>query len=106
MNQHHTAIYEAGHVVIGRVLGMVCGGATIKQDSDSAGHAIIASPYASLEAWLDHGKFRENTTAFLGKVLSSMAGGAISRLTRTTPERFRTRQRAIRSAAVISRHTH
>ena len=70
----HTAIHEAGHAVIGRVLGMVCGDASIEQDSDSAGHAIIGPPYATLEAWLDHGKFRELSSVFVGRTLALMAG--------------------------------
>ena len=73
-NRNHTAIHEAGHAVIGRVLGMVCGGATIEQDSDSAGHAIVGPPYATLEAWLDQGKFRELASVFVGRTLTLMAG--------------------------------
>jgi len=33
----HTAFHEAGHAVIGRVLGMACGQVTIVPDHDSLG---------------------------------------------------------------------
>jgi len=32
-----TAVHEAGHAVIGRVLNMVCGNVSIIEDGDSAG---------------------------------------------------------------------
>ena len=64
VDKRATAIHEAGHAVIGRVLGLLCGGATIIQDEDSAGHAITNDPWAILFAWETRGKYRETETAF------------------------------------------
>jgi len=36
-----TAIHEAGHVVIGRVLEMPCGQVTILREDDTLGHAVV-----------------------------------------------------------------
>jgi hypothetical protein len=38
-NLKRTAVHEAGHAVIGRVLGLPCGHATIKSDGS---HAVVA----------------------------------------------------------------
>ena len=43
-----TAIHKAGHAVVGRAMIMLCGGATIIADEDSAGHSITAGPYAGM----------------------------------------------------------
>ena len=54
----HTAHHEAGHVVIGRVLGLPCGSATIIPDEDSSGHAITHDPWKALHIWWEEqGKF-------------------------------------------------
>jgi ATP-dependent Zn protease len=45
MSRQATAVHEAGHAVIGRVLGMVCGEATIVPDNaDEMGHAHPENP--------------------------------------------------------------
>ena len=49
--ERETAIHEAGHAVIGRVLCLGCGYVTIDADADSAGHSIIAGPYETLDLW-------------------------------------------------------
>ena len=41
----HIAVHEAGHAVIGRVLGMECGPVTIVPDDDSLGHSITFDPW-------------------------------------------------------------
>jgi hypothetical protein len=72
--QRHTAIHEAGHAVIGRVLGMICGHATVVQDDDSAGHAVTADPWFIHAAWEDRGKFRDPSSVFRGRIMTFMAG--------------------------------
>jgi CRP-like cAMP-binding protein len=49
MMRERTACHEAGHAVVGRVLGLDCGEATIKAnatgtDDESHGYAVIANP--------------------------------------------------------------
>lgn len=54
------AYHEAGHAVIGRVLMLACGSATIDPDYEEgeAGHTITADPYACLYEWQKRGKVR------------------------------------------------
>jgi hypothetical protein len=54
----HTAVHEAGHAVIGRVLDMDCGPVTIVPDDDSAGHSITFDPWVTYERWEERGKSR------------------------------------------------
>lgn len=73
----HTAIHEAGHAVVGRVLDLSCGHATIVPDGDSAGHVITRPPLGgTLERWWDVcGIFhRGEDAAFRGSVIALMAG--------------------------------
>jgi hypothetical protein len=72
-----TAYHEAGHAVIGRVLTLMCGEATIKPDykSRSWGVSICPDPYACLEEWEKRGKVRGSTKAvFCARIIQSMAG--------------------------------
>ncbi len=69
-----TAVHEAGHAVIGRVLKMTCGYVTIVADDDSAGHAITADPWAIMYDWDRRGHGRTARTVFRGRVLNLMAG--------------------------------
>jgi ATP-dependent Zn protease len=70
-----TAIHEAGHAVIARVLTLDCGGATIKPDHDSAAHAITNDPWACIFAWEQRGKVRNNQDAvWHARIMSFMAG--------------------------------
>jgi len=69
-----TAYHEAGHAVIGRVLGLSCGSTTIKPDYDSVGHAIIFDPWLVLNNWEKHGKYRDPSSVFLARTISLMAG--------------------------------
>lgn len=50
---NHVAIHEAGHAVIGRVLGLSCGGASIVENETEgeAGYAIGGCPEATLAMW-------------------------------------------------------
>jgi hypothetical protein len=80
-----TAIHEAGHAVIGRVLGLVCGPVTVTADHESAGHSIIADPWDTISAWNDAlqaqvecgacpVKYYNPRAAFRGTIVARMAG--------------------------------
>ena len=73
-DRQHTAIHEAGHAVISRVLGLPSGGTTIRSDGDSAGHGIVPDPYAIQARWELEGKHREFATVMRARILSYMAG--------------------------------
>ena len=69
-----TAYHEAGHAVIGRVLGLTCGGATIVPDYDegSAGHAVTYVE-RSIENWHCRGRLRW-VSMFRARILMLAAG--------------------------------
>jgi ATP-dependent Zn protease len=69
-----TAYHEAGHAVVGRVLGMICGSVTIRPDEDSAGHVLIEDPWLIDHYWEGLGKFRKIESVFRGRILGCMAG--------------------------------
>lgn len=69
-----TAYHEAGHAVIGRVLGLPCGLATIVPDHDSSGHALTPTPEETLSAWEREGKLRDMPSTIVGRIISVMAG--------------------------------
>ena len=76
-NPHHTAIHEAGHAVIARVLTLACGGATIVLDYDdgSTGHSITEDPWICYSEWEKCGKVRDNPDAVLhARIIAFMAG--------------------------------
>ncbi len=75
-DRHHTAIHEAGHAVIGRVLTLVCGYATIEADDDSSGHAITEDDWVTMSAWDAQGIYRGRgkDAATRGRILTFMAG--------------------------------
>jgi ATP-dependent Zn protease len=73
----HTAYHEAGHAVIGRVLTLLSGGATIEPDyeAESAGCAITENPHACERAWEKRGKVRYSLDVALhAQIITSMAG--------------------------------
>jgi hypothetical protein len=76
MDKWRTAIHEAGHAVIGRVLNMVCGDVTIVQDDDSAGYAICADPGENYNEWQLQGRFRGDTESSIlrFRIMTFMAG--------------------------------
>jgi ATP-dependent Zn protease len=69
-----TAYHEAGHAVIGRVLGMTCGGATILPDYDEgiAGHSISRDE-RSIADWECRGRSRW-VSMFRARIMMLMAG--------------------------------
>jgi hypothetical protein len=82
-----TAIHEAGHAVIGRVLGLSCGSVTIIANpaEGEAGHAIIFDPWKTASDWdraleeqVERGfvlsKCHDARSAFRGTILAKMAG--------------------------------
>ena len=76
-DRRHTAIHEAGHAVIGRLLKMLCGGASIIPNDDlgSAGNATIEPADVIAHQWELRGKFREYPrSAMRGRILTAMAG--------------------------------
>ena len=71
-----TAIHEAGHAVIGRVLGMACGKVTIvpNPSDDSGGHAITHDQWVTAKAWKERGKVgRDMASVFRGRIMTYMA---------------------------------
>ena len=70
-----TAYHEAGHAVAGRVLGMMCGRATIVPDFDAmeAGFTITEDPWKIDSAWETRGKYRASVSVFRGRIMSYMA---------------------------------
>ena len=73
------AIHEAGHAVIGRVLGLTCGQVTIVPDvtEGTAGHSITHDPWETLHHWENHrGKYRGDPmkSILTGRLLMLMAG--------------------------------
>lgn len=80
--REHTAVHEAGHAVIGRVLGVPCGHATILADEDSAGHSLAAPPQETLERWWHNlGRYyREEASAFHARIMTYMAGAEAERV--------------------------
>jgi ATP-dependent Zn protease len=56
----YTAYHEAGHAVIGRVLGLDCGSVSIVPDYTTmeSGHSITFDPHVTFEAWEARGRLR------------------------------------------------
>jgi hypothetical protein len=72
---NHTATHEAGHAVIGRLLGLRCGSATIipNYKEGSAGHAISPDPHISIAEWEARGRWRY-VSMFRAAMMMLMAG--------------------------------
>jgi ATP-dependent Zn protease len=72
-----TAYHEAGHAVIGRVLTLHCGRATIRPNYSKAeaGHAVTHEPYACLYEWEKRGHVRDSRDAvYHARIMTLMAG--------------------------------
>jgi ATP-dependent Zn protease len=72
----HTAIHEAGHAVIGRMLGMVCGQVTIipNLSEETAGVAITHDQWVTFGAWEKRDKYRDVSSVVRGRIMTLMAG--------------------------------
>lgn len=82
--RRRTAIHEAGHAVIGRVLKQVCGYATIipNEQEGEAGHTIDASPWLTYDYLLDQlgrGRGNELRSIMRGRIMTYMAGAEAER---------------------------
>jgi ATP-dependent Zn protease len=71
-----TAIHEAGHAVIGRVLGLECGKVTIVPDfrEMTSGVATADGQWKTCEAWEKRGKYRDIASVYRGRIIMLMAG--------------------------------
>lgn len=76
--ERYTACHEAGHAVVGRVLGLGCGRVTIVPDATGVGCATIKSPLAILDLWDARGRCRYNgrdlRSVYRAYIMSLMAG--------------------------------
>lgn len=72
----HVAIHEAGHAVIGRVLALPCGEATIEPDFEdgSAGYSHSGEFWDVDEEWMRRGKCRIGEHLPIARVITLMAG--------------------------------
>jgi hypothetical protein len=61
--------------VLGRVLTLVCGPASIEADQESAGHAITEDPLEIISEWNRRGHVRDSQNAvWIGRIIAFMAG--------------------------------
>jgi len=76
-----TAYHEAGHAVIGRVLTLPCGPATIKPSYEEmrAGYSITFDPYACEAEWQKRGKYRVRDAVWHARAIAYMAGAESER---------------------------
>jgi hypothetical protein len=74
----HTAVHEAGHAVIARVLRLRCGEVTIQPNEAEgyAGYAHTGDPWGTIDDWERAGRFRDHDSeqAYRGYILTVMAG--------------------------------
>lgn len=72
----HTAVHEAGHAVIGRVLTLPCAEATIEPDFEeqAAGTSDTGDFWSCEDRWMDRGKCRDTRHAVIARVITLMAG--------------------------------
>jgi hypothetical protein len=74
----YTAHHEAGHAVIGHVLGLVCGSVAVVPDAVGFGCATIKNPLATLDAWEVRGrcryKCRDLRSVYRACIMALMAG--------------------------------
>jgi hypothetical protein len=70
----HTAVHEASHATVARVLTLACGGTTIVPDAESLGFCAIADPLDIEAAWWMRGKVRGPDAAWHGHIIALMAG--------------------------------
>ena len=77
-HRRHAAVHEAGHAVVGRVLGLDSGAVTIEVNRREmeAGHAVILDPMFTLARWDRIGRFRGeiDRSAYRARIMANMAG--------------------------------
>lgn len=75
-NEFATAVHEAGHAVVGRVMAQECGEVSVVADHDemTAGYAITADPWDTVGAWDRAGRWREHRSIVIGRIIALMAG--------------------------------
>ncbi|MFC5504238.1 hypothetical protein [Bosea massiliensis] len=71
-----TAVHEAGHAVIGRVMAQECGEVTIIPDRSAmtAGYSITGDAWSTIHAWDQAGRWREYRSITIGRIITLMAG--------------------------------
>ena len=76
MNAYQTAVHEAGHAVIARVLGLTCRLVTIVPDEEKGtlGCAHVESPDDAWWRWIDLGKERDQFVAYRARMIVNLAG--------------------------------
>jgi ATP-dependent Zn protease len=74
--RYTTAVHEAGHVVIGRVLDLPCGSATIVPDRKrgTLGSAEVDTSEDAWFRWIDRGKERPLYVLLRATIIVDMAG--------------------------------
>jgi hypothetical protein len=65
------ATHESGHAVIGRVLGLRCGGATIE---DGHAHAVVATALDVNNDLIERGEYRDFRSSVFDKICVCLAG--------------------------------
>jgi len=73
-DEYRTAVHEAGHAVVGRVFGMLCGGATIERDEDGAAFAVTHDPHVTQWHYEQCARFIDIERLFRRRVYAYMAG--------------------------------
>jgi ATP-dependent Zn protease len=73
-----TAIHEAGHAVIGRILDFRCGKTSIRMRGKTSGYSIIPDPLEATDDWEKRwGKYyRDLNVAYRARIMVQMAGRA------------------------------
>lgn len=71
-----TAVHEAGHAIIGRVMAQKCGDISVVPDHEemTAGYAITADPMDTVSAWDQAGRWREHRSIVIGRIIALMSG--------------------------------
>jgi ATP-dependent Zn protease len=71
-----TAHHEAGHAVIGRILTLACGPATIEPNYEDAtwGVSRCPGPSACVYEWEKRGKVRSENAVWIARMICLMAG--------------------------------
>jgi ATP-dependent Zn protease len=71
-----TAVHEAGHAVIGRVMAQECGEVTIVPDRSAmtAGYSITGDAWSTIHAWDQAGRWREYRSIAIGRIITMLAG--------------------------------